>query len=147
MYSRLSTILNNASYKAVRQYKSLEMADRRAELEVIIKNTVEESLKAEKLDGDINLTQVQIRNILPNQEILNAATRYVTAQNSLRVKETEVEIARKESERLAILASTSKQNIDFMDAETRQQIGYAIREGKVNTIVIPADFKGIVNVK
>lgn len=147
MYNYIATSLNNATYKAVRQYKSLEMADKRQELEAFIKSAVEETMKAEGLDKSITISQIQVRNIKPNQAILDAATRYVESQNSLRVKETEVEIARKENERQSILAATAKQNIEFMDAESRKQIAYAIREGKVNTIIVPNDFKGMINVK
>ena len=81
-----------------------------------------------------------------NAEILSSATAYVRAQNELKVKSTEVEIAKKESERMAALSANSGQSIAYMQAEALRQIAYGIREGKVQTIVVPYDFKGIVNV-
>lgn len=147
MYNYVVTLVNNASYKAIRQYGSLELADKRELLETEIKNIVEEKLKAEKLDGAITLTAVQIRNIKPNQQILNAATQFVKAQNELRVKQTEVEIAMKESERLRILAATADDAIAYKRAEAEFMIAEAIKAGKVNTIVVPKDFEGIVNLK
>lgn len=147
MYNYVVTLVNNASYKAIRQYGSLELADKRELLESEIKNIVEEKLKAEKLDSAITLTAVQIRNIKPNQQILNAATQFVKAQNELRVKQTEVEIAVKESERLRILAATADDAIAYKRAEAEFMIAEAIKAGKVNTIVVPKDFEGIVNLK
>lgn len=146
MYHYITTLVNNAAYKVVRQYKSLEVADNRAAIEVQIRDTVSEQLRAEKLDTSVTLNVVQIRNILPNVAIMESATAYVKAQNDLRIKETEVEIAKKESERMAALSANSGQSIAYMQAEALQQIAYGIREGKVQTIVVPYDFKGIVNV-
>lgn len=140
------TLVNNASYKVVRQYKSLEVADNRAKIEAEIREVVLEQLKAEKLDTAISLTVVQIRNILPNADILASATQYVKAQNELKIKNTEVEIAKKESERMAALAANSGQSIAYMQAQANMLIAQGIAAGKVNTIIVPMDFKGMVSV-
>lgn len=147
MYNYVTTLVNNAAYKAVRDYKALEVADNRQKIEATIRTLVTEQLKAEKLDTSITLNVVQIRNVQPNAAILEQATEYVKVQNELRMKETEVAIAKKESERMAALASNAGSSIAYMNAQALQQIAYGIREGKVNTIVVPVDFKGIVNVK
>ncbi len=147
MHNYMSTLVNNAAYKVVRQYKSLEVADNRAKIESEIQQTVTEQLKHEKLDTAIQLTVVQVRNILPNAEILQSATQYVRAQNELKVKQTEVEIAKKESERMAALSSNSGQSIAYMQAQAQMKIAEGIASGKVHTIVVPMDFKGMVNVK
>lgn len=145
MYHYVTTLVNNASYKVVRGYKSLEVADNRAKIEQQIRETVTDQLKAEKLDTSITLSVVQIRNILPNAEILASATAFVRAQNELRQKETEVEIAKKESDRQAILASNGPLTIAYMNAQSLAAIADGIKNGKVNAIVVPYDFKGIVN--
>jgi regulator of protease activity HflC (stomatin/prohibitin superfamily) len=147
MYSYMGTLVNNAAYKVVRNYKSLEVADNRAKIEEQIRDVVTEQLKAEKLDNSVTLTVVQVRNILPNAEILRSATEYVRAQNDLRIKETEVQIAKKESERMAALSSNSGQSIAYMQAQAQMKIAEGIAAGKVNTIVVPMDFKGMINTK
>jgi len=147
MHNYMSTLVNNAAYKVIRQYKSLEVADNRAKIEDQIRETVTEQLKGEKLEGAMQLTVVQVRNILPNADILKSATEYVKAQNELRIKETEVAIAKKESERMAALSSNSTQSIAYMQAQANMKIAEGIASGKVNTIVVPMDFKGMVNVK
>lgn len=146
MYNYIGTLVNNASYKMVRQYNALEVADNRAKLEQEIRAAVMEQLNEEKLADAITLNVVQIRNVQPNAEILRAATEYVRVQNELRVKETEVAIAKKESERMAALAANSSQSIAYMQAQAQLKIAEGIAAGKVNTIVVPMDFKGMVNV-
>ncbi len=146
MHNYMSTLINNAAYKVVRNYKSLEVADNRAKIEEQIRDTVHDQLKAEKLDNSVSLTVVQVRNILPNAEILQSATNYVRAQNELKIKQTEVDIAKKESERMAALSSNSGQSIAYMQAQAQMKIAEGIAAGKVHTIVVPMDFKGMVQV-
>jgi regulator of protease activity HflC (stomatin/prohibitin superfamily) len=147
MYNYMLTLVNNASYKAVRGYKALDIADNRAKLEAEIRDIVSAQLKEEKLDTSIQLTVVQIRNIKPNAQILQAATDYVKAQNELKIKETEVAIAKKESERMRELASNSGQSIAYMAAQANLLVAQGIHDGKVQTIVVPFDFRGQVVIK
>lgn len=146
MHNYLSTIINNASYKVVRQYAALEVADNRVKIEQEILSIINEQLVKENLASSINVTVVQVRNIQANATILAAATDYVRAQNELKIKNTEVEIAKKESERMAALATNSGQSIAYMNAQAQMKIAEGIANGKVNTIVVPVDFKGFVNV-
>ena len=146
MYNYMQTLVNNASYKAIRGYKSLEIADNRAKIEGEIQSIVADTLRAEKLDSSLTLSLVQIRNIAPNAEIMSAATQYVKSVNELKVKENEVKLAKLESERMAALASNSTQSIAYMQAQSQLLIAQGIREGKVQTIVVPVDFRGMVNV-
>lgn len=144
MHSFMTTIVNNAAYKAVRDYKALAVADNRQKIEAEIKRLVTETLKADKLDGALSVTLVQVRNVLPADDIIASANAVVTAQNALRAKEIEVETAKKEAERIAALNANSKA-IEYMNAQAQLKIAEGIAEGKVNTIVVPYDFKGIVN--
>lgn len=144
MYNYVFTLVNNASYKAVRGYKSLEVADNRAVIEQEIMKNVNEQLKVEKLDTAITLNVVQVRNVQPNAAILQAATEYVKAQNELKIKETEVAIAKKESERMAALANNSVQSIQYMNAQAALNISEGIKNGKVQTIVVPSNMTGLM---
>ena len=86
MYNYVTTLVNNASYKAIRQYKALEVADNRAKIEEQIRVTDNEQLREEKLDTSITVNVVQIRNVAPNAEILRSATEFVKSQNELKIK-------------------------------------------------------------
>lgn len=144
MSNYLSTLINNAVYKSVRAYKSLEVADNREKIEQEIREAVNAQLQAEKLDQAINLSVVQVRNVQPNPQILAAATEYVRVQNELKIKNTEVEIARKESERMAALANNSTQSIAYMNAQAALNISEGIKNGKVQTIVVPSNMTGLM---
>lgn len=133
MAKYMETLVNNASYKVVRKYKSLEVADNRAKIEDEIRQVVLEQLKEEKLDTSLSLTVVQVRNILPNKDILESATAFVKSQNELKIKENEVAIAKKEAERIAALNANSGA-IAYMDAQSRQMIAEGIKNGKVSTV-------------
>lgn len=144
MYTYLETLVNNAAHKAVRAYAALEVADKREAIERAIYESVVEKLKAEKLDLSIVPGAVTVRSIMPNKEILASATRYVSAQNELRVKQTEVDIAKKESERMAALANNSTASIAYMNAQAALNISEGIKNGKVQTIVVPSNMTGLM---
>jgi hypothetical protein len=137
MYNYMQTLVNNASYKVVREYKSLEVADNRAKIEGQIRDVVAQELKAQNLDNAVTLTVVQVRNILPNDEILKSATDYVKSQNALKIAENEVKLAKLESERMAALASNSGQSIAYMQAQATLNLSQAALQGNINTILIP----------
>jgi SPFH domain / Band 7 family len=137
MHSYMTTLVNNAAYKVVREYKSLEVADNRAKIEAQIRDVVSNELKDQKLDTSVTLTVVQIRNILPNADILKSATDYVRSQNALKIAENEVKLAKLESERMAALASNSGQSIAYMQAQATLNLSQAALNGKINTILIP----------
>lgn len=137
MYAYIETIVNNAVYKAVRKYSALTVADNRVQIENDIKSLVLEELTAQKLNNAIQLTAVQIRNIQPNAEILKSATDLVRSQNDLKVKENEIKIAEAEAKRQAALAQNAGQSIAYMKAQSELLIAQAIKDGKVQTIVVP----------
>ena len=146
MANYITTLVNNASYKTVREYKALEVADNRAKIEAQIRALVTEQLKAEKLDTAMSISVVQVRNVQPNPEILKSATEYVKSQNEIKIKENEVKLAKLEAERMAALAQNSGQSIAYMQAQANMKIAEGIAAGKVQTIVVPMDFKGMVNI-
>jgi hypothetical protein len=90
--------------------------------------------------------QLFIKNLQIDPALQASARAVITSQNDLKAKEYEVQTARKEAERLVLL-SANRSNIDYMNAKSLSDIAEGIKGGKVHTIVVPYDFKGIVNVK
>jgi regulator of protease activity HflC (stomatin/prohibitin superfamily) len=146
MYNYVRQLGRNAAYKVARRYESLKMADNRAEIEQLIRTEIVQSLAAEKLDGQIDVSQVLVRSITPAKNIVQSANLLVQAQNERKRKEVEVQTAKLEAERIAALNANAGAT-KYMEATAIVTIAEAVKEGKVNTIVIPYDFKGIVNVK
>ena len=146
MYNYIKQLGRNAAYKVARRYESLKMADNRAEIEQLVRQEIVQQLEAEKLGTAINVSQVLVRQILPADNIVASANALVQAQNEQKQKEVEVRTAKLEAERIAALNANAGAT-KYMEATAIVTIAEAVKAGKVNTIVVPYDFKGIVNVK
>ncbi len=146
MQNYVALIARNAAYKTARGYESLKMADNRPLIEQQIRESMIKSLAEEKLAEKITVSQVQVRSILPADVIANSANELVRAQNELKTKEVEVQTAKKEAERIAALNANAGA-IGYMNAMANLKIAEGVAAGKVHTIVVPYDFKGIVNAK
>ena len=146
MYNYVRQLGRNAAYKVARRYESLKMADNRAEIEQLVRQEIVANLAAEKLDGSITISQVLVRQIKPAANIVRSANLLVQAQNENKQKAVEVGTAKLEAERISALNANAGAT-KYMEATALVTIAEAVKEGKVNTIIVPYDFKGIVNVK
>ena len=144
MYNYIVQNARNAIYKAARKYEALDMADNRSEMESFIKEEVIRNLAEEKLDGSINITQVLIRNVVPADSVVASANELVRAKNELKQKEIEVKTAEAEARRMAALANNSASSIAFMQAQAMLNISEGIKNGKVQTIVVPSNFTALM---
>ena len=144
MYNYIVQNARNAIYKAARKYEALDMADNRSDMENFIKDEMVRNLAEEKLDGSISITQVMIRNVVPADSVVASANELVRAKNELKQKEIEVKTAEAESRRMAALANNSQSSIQFMQAQAMLNISEGIKTGKVQTIVVPANFNALM---
>jgi regulator of protease activity HflC (stomatin/prohibitin superfamily) len=147
MYHYIGQIARNAVYKSSRKYDALDMTDNRAAMEQEIKDITAQSLNEEKLASAITVSQVLIRSIKPSDAVVASANELVKAKNELKQKEVEVKTAEAESRRIAALTHQSAQSINYMNAQALLNISEGVKSGKVHSIVVPYDFKGIVNAK
>lgn len=143
MYNYIYQVARNAAYKSARKYEALKMADSRSQIEQEIRESMIQSLVDEKLDGSINVQQILVRQILPAEEIIRSANDLVKAQNELKKKQVEVETAKKEAERIAAL-NANKGAVEYMQAMAMINISEGIKEGKVQTIIVPANFTALM---
>ena len=144
MYNYIVQNARNAIYKAARKYDALDMADNRENMENFIKEEMVRNLAEEKLDGSIMISQVMIRNVLPADTVVASANELVRAKNEKTRKEVEVETAKLEAQRMAALANNSASSIAFMQAQAALNISEGIKNGKVQTIVVPANFNALM---
>ncbi len=145
MYNYVHQTARNAIYKSARKYDALEMNDNRQAIEMEVKELMMKSLADERLDTSVTITQVLVRVIMPADSVVDSANQLVRAKNEYKQKEVEVQTAKKEAERIAAL-NANKGAIEYMAAMANMRIADAIANGKVNTIVIPLDFKGMINI-
>ena len=144
MYNYIVQNARNAVYKAARKYEALDMADNRSEMENFVKEEIIRNLAEEKLDGSLTISQVLIRNVVPADSVVASANELVRAKNELKQKEVEVKTAEAEARRMAALANTSASSIAFMNAQAALNISEGIKNGKVQTIVVPANFNALM---
>lgn len=145
MWNYVANIADNAAQTAVRKHKALVINDNRKTIEDDIKSIMMAKFSEEKLNDAINVSQVQMNQALPSDDIVVSANRAVTAQNDFNTKVIEVQTAEQEAKRIAMLNSNSKA-IEYMQVQAQMTIAEAVKNGKVNTIVIPYDFKGLIQV-
>lgn len=146
MYNYVRQLGRNAAYKVARRYESLKLADNRAEIEQLVRQEIVNQLAAEKLDGQIDVSQVLVRQVKPADNIVASANALVQAQNEQKRKEVEVKTAKLEAERISAL-NANKGATEYMAAMALQDIAEGVKNGKVQSVVVPYDFKGIINVK
>jgi regulator of protease activity HflC (stomatin/prohibitin superfamily) len=144
MHAYIYQTARNAVYKTARKYEALNMNDNRAQIEQEVQATMVATLNDEKLTG-IVVSQVRVGAMIPSDAVKASADNLVRAKNEEKTKEVEVQIAKKEAERIAALNANAGA-ISYMQAQAQMKIAEGIAAGKVNTVVIPYDFKGMVNV-
>ena len=144
MYNYIVQNARNAIYKAARKYEALDMADKRSEMEKFIQDEIVRNLAEEKLDGSIIISQVMIRNVVPADSVVESANALVRSKNELKQKEVEVKTAEAESRRMAALANNSGASIAFMQAQAMLNISEGIKNGQVQTIVVPSNFNALM---
>ena len=144
MYNYIVQNARNAIYKAARKYEALDMADSRSEMERFIQDEIVRNLAEEKLDGSVTINQVMIRNVVPADTVVESANALVRSKNELKQKEVEVKTAEAESRRMAALANNSGSSIAFMQAQAMLNVSEGIKNGKVQTIVVPSNFNALM---
>lgn len=144
MYNYIVQTARNAIYKEARKYEALDMADNRQAMEQAIKETIQKSLAEEKLDGSLVIGQVLIRNVVPADSVVASANDLVRAKNEQKQKEVEVRTAKLEAERMAALANQSQSSIAYMNAQANLMIAEGIKNGKVQTIIVPSNMTGLM---
>jgi regulator of protease activity HflC (stomatin/prohibitin superfamily) len=145
MQNYLITVARNAVYKTVPKYEALKINIDRSQIESQILASIKAELDSEKLSTAVQVTQVLVRNALPPAAITTSANNLVKAQNELKQSAVEVQKAEQEAKRIATLNANAGA-VSYMAAQANLMIAEGIRDGKVHTIVVPADFKGMVNV-
>ena len=145
MYNYVVNVSRSAAYKAVRKHEALKVADSRQIIEADTLEFIRDAFKDEKLESSITVSQAQIRNIQPADSIIASANDVLRAQNDLKTKQIEVQTAQAEAQRLSALAN-NQASIKYMEAKALSDIAEGIKNGKVQTIVVPYDFKGLLNV-
>lgn len=146
MMGYLQTVTRNAVMKTIPKYEALKINIQRDVIEQELLTAIREELVGEKLNTSLVVSKVLLRNAAPPLSITQSANNLVKAQNELKQSAIEVQKAEQEAKRIATLNANAGA-VGYMQAQANMLIAQGISEGKVQAIVVPYDFKGIVNVK
>jgi regulator of protease activity HflC (stomatin/prohibitin superfamily) len=139
----VGNVMTTAISNIVGKYKALEANTNRDIIRDEIKKEATRILAEEKMNG-VHIRQIFIKNLMIDKRLTDSSMLVITQQNAYAAKVIEVQTAEKEAERLTMLSNNAK-NIEYMNAKAMADIAEGVREGKVNTIIVPYDFKGIIN--
>lgn len=135
MYSYMQTIGNSAAQKAVSEYNALDVPIKRSSIEADIKQILVARLSEEKMDSSIIVDQVNVKNAVPADQIVESAMQVINNKNKLAAKNIELDTATVESKLQDVLAKPA--NIAYMKAKSELNISEGVKDGKVQTILIP----------
>ena len=142
----VENVVKTAVTDVVSKYDALEANEKREEIRQKVRTQAEAMFKEDGLAEAVQIHQVFVKNLQLSKAIMQSANQVIISQNELKTKDFEVQTAKKEAERLTLLAS-NKANIDYMNAKSLSDIAEGVKTGKVHSVIVPYDFKGIVNVK
>jgi regulator of protease activity HflC (stomatin/prohibitin superfamily) len=147
MGSYVDTQIRAAAYAAVSKFNAMEANSHRTDIESDIKQIVAAKFAEEGLDKTIHVKQVTVNNVEVDPKLQEAVVRQLNAVIDNKTKDTEIDTAKKEASRMEQLTNNANNTgyIALLNAQANMKIAEGIANGRVNTIVVPTDFKGIVN--
>lgn len=141
----VENVVKTATTDVFSRYDALDANQNREKIRDEIKLQAEAMFKEDGLSDSVDIHQVFIKNLQLSQAIMDSANAVIISQNVLKSKEYEVQTAKKEAERVTLL-SANKANLDYIRANALDKIADGVKDGKVRSIIIPADFKGLMNI-
>lgn len=133
---------------AVLKWSALQANEHRKDIEADIANEIRAKFERDGLAGKIRIHSVNAKRIVPDPRLNESILAVVRATKDQEAKQIEVQTAKLEAERMAALSKQGgKEYIDLLTAQANMKLAEAVAAGKVHTIVVPHDFKGMVNVK
>lgn len=133
----VANIVTTSTADVISKYDALEANDNREKIRAEILNQTRTLLTQEKLDGIVHVKQLFVKNMQIDPKLTNSALAAIAAENELKAKKVQVQVAVAEAERAKALSNV--QNLEYMKVQAQLNISEAIKEGKVNTIIIPSN--------
>lgn len=144
----VENVVTTATTDVLANYDALAANENRDAIRAEIRKRTDALLKEEGLHEKIKIHQVFVKNLQIDPQLQASAKAVIEQSNLLAAKEREVKTAEAEARRMeAVARAGDARYVSLLNAQAQMKIAEAIAGGKVNTIVVPQDFKGIVNVK
>lgn len=148
MYAYVRNTIESAVPAAVSKWSALDANEHRKDIETDIAAEITAKFQRDGLSGKIRIHSVNAKNIMPDPKLQDSILQVVRARKEQEAKQIEVNTAKLEAERMAALSKQGgKEYTELLAAQANMKLAEAVAAGKVQTIVVPHDFKGIVTVK
>lgn len=143
MASYISSVVTTATTDIIAHYNALEANENREKIRDEIKKRAMEILKEEKLSEIIHINQIFVKNLQIDQKLLDSSRAVIAAQNELKAKEFEVQSAKKEAERLGMLANNPA-NLELMRLQIQKEMVAGLATNKNVIYVIPSNMTSLM---
>ena len=144
-------IAGSAISDVVSKYGAMEVNNNRDKIEADIKTLIIKKLTESKKNKYVNINEVNILNVEPPKTIVASVENIIRTQNELEAKTNEVATARKEQEKMEILAKQAdSQYIQLTNAQANMAMAEAMKisasKGELMTVLVPHGFNGNMTV-
>ena len=144
-------IAGSAISDVVSKYGAMEVNNNRDKIESDIKTVIVKKLTESKKIKYVNINEVNILNVEPPKTIVASVENIIRTQNELEAKTNEVATARKEQEKMEILAKQAdSQYIQLTNAQANMAMAEAMKisanKGQLMTVLVPHGFNGNMTV-
>ena len=151
MANYVTPFVRASLYTAVSRYNALDVNDNRQKIEEEVIETVRKKLTTEGLGDQISISQINIRNIQIADALIESANNVVKAQNDLKTKMTEIQIAKAEASRIeALIKFSDERYIRLLQAQASMKQAdslFEMAKRAPSYIVVPQNFSGMLNIK
>ncbi len=148
-YNLIASLARGAAYDQIAKLDSLVIHTKRDQIELGIKNALQSELEAAD-KGVFAITRVVVRSVVTDpsieQSIRNAVAaqkqlEQIEIQNQIAVKQAEIKVTEAKGIAEANRVINSTLTREYLQHETNQVLGEFAKNGKSNTVVIPANMQ------
>lgn len=141
-FTLVKNLARSATNDAVSKIPSMQINEKRVELEASIKQSLQQDLdEADK--GVFTIDRVNITNILTDEVVEKSIRNIAESENKRKTAENNLAVARIQAEEFRVRSQALDEKIL---AEKQLEVLLKLAESNNRVFVVPQDFKGILNV-
>ena len=141
-YKLINNLAKSVTNDIVSKYNSMEVNSKRNEIEKQILEMLQKDLN-EKDEGAFTVERVTISNIKVDSSVTKSIQEIANSENKKRIAQNELIIAKTEAERNEVISKSLNKDVLALK---QMEVMKDLVNSNNKIIVVPMDFKGMVNV-
>lgn len=141
-YKLVNNLAKSVTNDIVSKYNSMEVNSKRNEIEKQILEMLQKDLN-EKDEGAFTVERVTISNIKVDSSVTKSIQEIANSENKKRIAQNELIIAKTEAERNEVISKSLNKDVLALK---QMEVMKDLVNSSNKVIVVPMDFKGMVNV-